>query len=171
MWTFYCLCCTRSVLSDSLWACGLQPSRLLCPWDCPGKGTRVGCHALLQGVFPTQGLDLHLLHLLHWEVGSLPLCHLEHYYDRGWDGWMASLTRWTWVWVSSGCWWWTGKPGVLQSMGLQRVRHNWATELNWTDYTVNIYVHIFIWIYVIFPDGSVDKESACKSGGPGSIPG
>ena len=51
--------------------------------------------------------------------------------DRGWDGWMASPTRWTWVWVSSGSWWWTGKPGVLQSMGLQRVRHDGATELNW----------------------------------------
>ena len=46
----------------------------------------------------------------------------------GWDGWMASLTRWTWVWASSRSWWWTGKPGVLQSMGLQRVGHNWATE-------------------------------------------
>ena len=45
------------------------------------------------------------------------------------DGWMASLTLWTWVWVSSGSWWWTGKPRVLQSMGLQRVRHNWVTEL------------------------------------------
>ena len=44
--------------------------------------------------------------------------------DRGWDGWMASLTGWTWVWVSSGSWWWTGKPGILQSMGSQRVRHN-----------------------------------------------
>ena len=50
--------------------------------------------------------------------------------DRGWNGWMASLTRWTWVWASSGSWWWTGKPGVLQSMGSQRVRHNWVTELN-----------------------------------------
>ena len=50
--------------------------------------------------------------------------------DRGWDGWMASLTWRTWVWVGSGSWWWTGKPGVLQSMGLQRVRHDWATELN-----------------------------------------
>ena len=48
---------------------------------------------------------------------------------RGWDGWMASLTQWTWVWVSSGSWWWTGKPGVLQSMGVQRVRHDWATKL------------------------------------------
>ena len=53
--------------------------------------------------------------------------------NRGWDGWMASPTRWTWVWASSGSWWWTGKPGVLQSMGSQRVGHDWATELNWTD--------------------------------------
>ena len=51
--------------------------------------------------------------------------------DRGWDGWMASPARWTRVWASSGSWWWTGKPGVLQSMGLQRVGHNWVTELNW----------------------------------------
>ena len=50
--------------------------------------------------------------------------------DTGWDGWMASLTPWTWVWVSSRSWWWTGKPGMLQSMGSQRVRHDWATELN-----------------------------------------
>ena len=50
---------------------------------------------------------------------------------RGWDGWMSSLTPWTWVWVSSGSWWWTGKLGVLQSMGLQRVGHDWATELSW----------------------------------------
>ena len=51
--------------------------------------------------------------------------------DRGWDGWMASLTRWTWVWANSGSWWWTGRPGVLRFMGLQRVGHDWATELNW----------------------------------------
>ena len=49
---------------------------------------------------------------------------------RGWDGWMASPTRWTWVWASSGSWWWTGKPGMLQPTGSQRVRHDWATELN-----------------------------------------
>jgi len=53
--------------------------------------------------------------------------------DRGWDGWMASLTLWTWVWVNSRRWWWTGRPGVLQFMGSQRVGHDWATELNWTD--------------------------------------
>ena len=52
---------------------------------------------------------------------------------RRWDGWMASLTRWTWVWVSSRSWWWIGKPGVLQSMGSQRVGHDWVTELNWTE--------------------------------------
>ena len=52
--------------------------------------------------------------------------------DRGWVGWMASLTQWTWVWVDSGSWWWTGRPGVLQFMGSQRVGHDWVTELNWT---------------------------------------
>ena len=54
--------------------------------------------------------------------------------NRRWDGWMASLTQWTWVWVSSGSWWWTGKPVMLQSMGSQRVGHDWATELNWWSY-------------------------------------
>ena len=51
--------------------------------------------------------------------------------DREWDGWMASPTQWTCVWVSSRSWWWTGRPGVLQSMGSQRVGYDWATELNW----------------------------------------
>ena len=51
---------------------------------------------------------------------------------RGWDGWMTSPTQWTWVWVNSVSWWWTGRPGVLQSMGSQRSRHDWVTELNWT---------------------------------------
>ena len=50
--------------------------------------------------------------------------------NRGWDDWMASQTQWTWVGASSGSWWWTVRPGVLQSMGLQRVRHDWVTELN-----------------------------------------
>ena len=57
--------------------------------------------------------------------------------DRRWDGWMASPTRWTWVWVNSGSWWWTGKPGVLQSMGSRRVGHDWATELNWTEVSLS----------------------------------
>ena len=53
--------------------------------------------------------------------------------DRGWDGWMASPTQWTWVWVDSGNWWWTGRPGVLRFMGSQRGVQDWVTELNWTD--------------------------------------
>ena len=53
--------------------------------------------------------------------------------DRGWDGWMASPTRWTWVWVNSRSWWWTERPGVFRFMGSQRVGHDWATEVNWTD--------------------------------------
>ena len=51
--------------------------------------------------------------------------------DRGWDGWMASPTQWTWVWVGSGSWWWTGRLGVLWSIRLQRGGHHWETELNW----------------------------------------
>ena len=50
--------------------------------------------------------------------------------DRGWDGWMASTTQWTWVWVNSGSWWWTGRPDVLWSLGSQKVGHDWVTELN-----------------------------------------
>ena len=63
----------------------------------------------------------------------LILCKDTEGDDRGWDGWMASPTWWAWVWVNSRRWWWTGRPGVLQFMGLQRVRHDWVTELNWTE--------------------------------------
>ena len=52
--------------------------------------------------------------------------------DRGWDDWIASLTWWTWVWMNSGSWRWTGRPGVLRFMGSQIVGHDWVTELNWT---------------------------------------
>ena len=64
--------------------------------------------------------------------------------DRGWDGWTASPTQWTWVWVDSRSWWWTGRPGVLRFMGSQRVGHDWATELNWTEesvYLFNLYTN------------------------------
>ena len=53
--------------------------------------------------------------------------------DRGWDGWMASPTQWTWIWVDSRSWWWTERPGVLRFMGSQRLGHNWAAELNWAE--------------------------------------
>jgi len=71
--------------------------------------------------------------------------------DRGWDGCMASPTRWMRVWVNSRSWWWLGRPGVLRFMGSQRVRHNWATELNWN----------LTWG---FPGSSHGKESACNVG-------
>ena len=81
--------------------------------------------------------------------------------DGGWDGWMASLTRWTWVWLNSGSWWWTGRPGVLWFMGSQRVRHNWATELKWTELnwiTHNgkesekeyIYIYMYNWTSLLY---------------------
>ena len=63
--------------------------------------------------------------------------------DRGRDGWMTSLTQWTWVWASSRSWWRTGKPGVLQSVGSQRVGHDWATKLNWIVENK----HPFFWYY------------------------
>ena len=94
--------------------------------------------------------------------------------NRGWDGWMASPTQCTWVCVDSGSWWWTGRPGVLQFMGLQRVGHNWATELNWTEFfrfLCNIvltasnfafttrHIHSWVlfplWLSLFFPSGAI----------------
>ena len=63
-------------MSDSLRPYGQQPTRLLCPWNFPGKNTGVSGHFLLQGIFPTQGLNLHLLHFLRWQADSLPLGYL-----------------------------------------------------------------------------------------------
>ena len=71
--------------------------------------------------------------LTHWQRSwCWEWLKVEEGDDSGWDCWMASLTQLTWVWVSSRCQWWTWKPGILQSMGSQRVVHNWAPELNWT---------------------------------------
>ena len=76
---------------------------------------------------------------------------------REWDGWMASLSQWTWVWVSSRSWW-TGNSGVLQSVGLQRVGHDWATELNWSmsrvtrkqeTMAIHISLSCFLWENVL----------------------
>ena len=65
-----CVCQVASVMSNSLQPYGLQPSRLLCPWDFPGKNTGVRCHFFLQGIFRNQGSNQHLLCLLHWQVDS-----------------------------------------------------------------------------------------------------
>ena len=59
----------------------------------------------------------------------------------GWDSRMASLTQWTWVWASSGSWWWTGRPGMLWFMGSQKVRHDWVTELNWAELNNDYLLH------------------------------
>ena len=67
--------------------------------------------------------------------------------NRRWDGQMVSLTQWTWVWVNSGSWWWTGRPGVPQPMVSQRVRHDWMTELNWM---INNIEYLFIYLLAIF---------------------
>ena len=72
--------------------------------------------------------------------------------DRGWDGWMTSLTRWTWVSVNSGSWWWTGRPGVLRFMGSQRVRHDWATDLIWSDLIISVNSIYWITIILLFRD-------------------
>ena len=79
--------------------------------------------------------------------------------DDRWEGWMASPTQWTWVCVNSGSWWWTGRPGVLQSMGSRRAGHHCATELNWTDDGM----------VMGFPGGLDGKVSVCNAGNPGLI--
>ena len=75
--------------------------------------------------------------------------------DRGCDGEMASPTQWTWVWVNSGSWWWTGRPDVLGFMGSQGVRHDWATELNWASSAHGIFqARILKWVAISFSRGS-----------------
>ena len=100
-----------------------------------------------------------------WRTDSLEktlmLGKIEGRRRRGWQRvrWLDGITdQWTWVWTSSGGWWWTGKPGILQSNGSQRVRHNWATELNWNNvlveslgcFTVEICV-ICKWTILLLP--------------------
>ena len=77
--------------------------------------------------------------------------------DRGWGGWMASPTQWTWIWVNSGSWWWTGRPGVLPFMRSQGVRHNWVTELNWTELMRHV---------ECFPEQDRTQTSALKAPSP-----
>ena len=69
--------------------------------------------------------------------------------NRGWDGWMATPTQWTWVWASFGSWWWTRKPGMLHSKGLQRVGHDWVAELNWTLSVIYIFLGTLAFRYVV----------------------
>ena len=86
--------------------------------------------------------EYHLMRRIDSLEKTLMLGEIEGRMRREWQrmGWLDGITGswWTRVWVSSGSWWWTGKPGVLQSMGSQRVGHDWATELNWTDVGINV---------------------------------
>ena len=119
--------------------CGVKRRLFRVPWT-----ARRSNQSILKEISP--GYSLEGL-ILSWNSNTLAtwckeLTHLKRPWcwerlkvgeedDRGWDGWMASPTQWTWVWVDSGSWWWTVKPGMLWFMGSQRVGHDWATELNW----------------------------------------
>ena len=86
---------SRSVMSNSLWPREQLPTRLLCPWNFPGKHTKVGGHPTLQGIFPTQGSNLSLLYLLHWQADSLSLCHMRSRYFL--DVIVITLSAATWM--------------------------------------------------------------------------
>ena len=97
-------------------------------------------------------------------------CPAVGVYSRGWDGWMASPTRWTWVWVSSRSWWWTGNPGMQQFMVSQRVRHDWVTELNWIGVyclvASRLEVLTFIFECVLYKWSPVGLPCTCQGLGP-----
>ena len=98
----------------------------------------------------------HLLRRADSFEKTLMLGKIEGWRKREWQRmrWMASWTRWAWVWVGSGSWWWTGKPGVLQSVGSQRVRHDWASELNWVFHCIYVpsllYPFFCWWTFTLF---------------------
>ena len=112
------------------------------PWT-----ARRSNQSILKEISPEFPLEIIMLKLKFQSFGylmqntdslekTLILGKIEGRRRKGWEKmrcWMASPTWWTWVWASSRSWWWTGRPGELQSMGSQRAGHNWATELNWTD--------------------------------------
>ena len=125
--------------TDALeWWCWRRLLRV--PWT-----TRGSKQSILKEISPEYSLEGLILKLIvhYFATWCKEVTHLKRPWcwerlraggekdDRGWDGWMASPTQWTWVWVDSGSWWWTGRPGMLQPIGSQRVGHDWMTELNW----------------------------------------
>ena len=126
----------RKIVAFELW-CWRRLLRV--PWTARRSNQSIlkevspGCS--LEGLMLT--LKLQYFGHLMWRVDSLEKTLMlggigdrRRRGQRGWDGWMTSPTGWTWVWVDSGSCWWTGKPGMLQFMGSQRVGHDWVTELN-----------------------------------------
>ena len=129
-------------------------------WKVPWTARRSN-HSILQEISPGYSLEGLMLKLrlqyfghLMWRTDSLEktlmLGRLKagERDNRGWDDWTVSPMKWTWVWISSRSWWWTGKPGVLQSMGSQRVRHDWAT--NWTDSLCTCTLYIWKCHFIFF---------------------
>jgi len=152
---------SHSVVSNSLWPHGLQHARLCCPslspWVCSNScPLSQWCHPTISSSvtpfsscpqsFPASG-SFPMTQLftsggqsigVSASASVLPM-NTQDWSRLGWTGWMASLTQWTWVWVNSGSWWWTGRPGVLRFTGSQRVGHDWATELNCTKNEDNLW--------------------------------
>ena len=129
----------------------------LCRWRRPLRvpwTTRRSNQSILKEISPECSLEGVMLKLQYLATWCEELTHLKGPWcweglgaggegdDRGWDGWMRSLTQWTWVWVNSGSWWWTGRPGVLRFMGSQRVGQDWATELNWRKKKCSFYIQM-----------------------------
>ena len=114
-----CILAKQTLSEAELW---LYFDHLLKPHGCP-----LDTEAVVQCL--SFWFSLAFLNILSCSFNSFKL--IVYPQGSGWNCWMASLTQWTWVWVHYGSWWWTGRPGVLQSMGLQRIRHDRETELNW----------------------------------------
>ena len=105
----------------------IQPSHPLIPFSsCPQSFPVSGSFQLSQ-LFTSGGQSIGV----SASTSVLPM-NTQDWSPLGWTGWMASPTQWTWVWMDPGSWWWTRRPGMLQFIGSQRVRHDGVTELNWT---------------------------------------
>ena len=177
---FVCVCAKWLQSCLTLRPHGLKPARLLCPWDSPGKNTGVGCHALLQGIFPTQESNPCLLPLLHWLAGSLQLAlpqkpqnHLWYQLKNFWyllpkskviitflHSHKKRFGQWK-VWLLS----------ILSISGDSTVEMRWKANScsaggNWEDC-----LKLALPLSLGFPFGSAGKESACTMGVLGSIPG
>ena len=139
-WFPWCVCPAvgllghMAVLRIDVWTVVLEKS-LESPLDCKEIQSVNPKGNFLKEISPEYSLVGLMLRLKLQYFGHL-IRRADSLFRRGWQRvrWLVeSLTQWTWIWASSGCWWWMGKLGVLQSMGWPRVGHNWETELNWID--------------------------------------